>query len=728
MAAASRTLPAPSRRTFLTGAGALVIGVALPVKALAQSGAAKALAGEGPAAVFAPNAFIRIAADDTVTVLIKHIEFGQGPFTGLATLVAEELDADWSQIRAEHAPADVKLYANAAFGVQGTGGSTAMAVSFDLMRKAGAAARAMLVAAAAKSWGVPAGEITIAKGVISHAGSGKTGRFGAFAEAAAAEAAPAEPVLKTPDTFVFIGKETPKLDTKAKSDGSATFTLDVYREGMLTAVVAHAPKFGGKVASADDGAARAVKGVVDVKATPFGVAVLAENSYAALKGRDALKVTWDESEAETRSSEQMVKEQLAMCAKRGATAGARGSTEEALKAEGVRVFEADYVFPYLAHAPMEPLDAVIERTGEGVTAWMGSQLQTVDQGAIAQVCGVPPEKVAINTMLAGGSFGRRAQPSSQFAAEAAAVFMAAGGTRPVKLMWTREDDIRGGFYRPLTVHRLRAAVDAAGAIKAWEQIVAGQSFLAGSPFAFMLKDGLDPLMVEGAGDLPYAIPNLHVSAHIAPSKVPTLWWRSVGHTHTGYAVETFIDELLEAAGKDAIAGRLALMAEAPRMAGVLSRAAEMADWGRMPAAGRALGAAVVHSFNSYVAQIAEVSMEGPTPRVHKVWCAVDCGIAVNPNIIAAQMEGGIGYGLGAMLFDEITLDEGGSVRQSNFHDYRSLRMGEMPEVEVAIIASSAPPTGVGEPGVPPIAPAVGNALRKLTGKTPRRLPVVTAAV
>lgn len=717
---------APSRRAFLSGAGALIISVSLPVKTRAQSGAASILGGEGVASVHAPNAFIRIGTDNLVTVLIKHIEFGQGPFTGLSTLVAEELDADWSQIRAEHAPADAALYGNAAFGgIQGTGGSTAMAASFMVMRQAGAAARAMLVAAAADAWGVPTAQIAVSKGVIRHVASGRTGSFGEFAEAASKLTPPAEPKLKTPDKFVYIGKSVPKIDTVAKSTGEAVFALDVYRDGMQTVVIEHPHKFGAKVASVDDAAARAVPGVIDVKTAGFGVAVYARNTYAALKGRKALKVVWDDGGAETRSSYAMTREWLEKVKTRGAVAREAGSVDEAL-AGAATTLEAEYAFPYLAHAPMEPLDAVIARGEDGgVDVWMGSQIQTLDQGTIAQVCGVEPAQVRINTTLAGGSFGRRAQPTSQFAQEAAAVFMAAGGRTPVKLMWTREDDIKGGFYRPLTTHRLRGGLNAAGDIVAWEHVMAGQSFLAGSPFEMMIQNGVDGTMVEGASVIPYDVPNFHCSAHIMASPVTTLWWRSVGHTHTGYVVETFIDELLEKAGKDPVQGRLALMKGHERLAGVLRRVAAMAGGMNAPSE-RARGVAAVESFSSYVAQIAEVSMERGLPRVHKVWCAVDCGIAVNPEIIKAQMEGGIGYGLSAVLYNELSLNEGGAVRQSNFHDYRSLRIGEMPDVEVAIVASAEPPTGVGEPGVPPIGPAVANALRRLGGKTPRMLPMIKA--
>lgn len=719
-------MPAPSRRAFLAGAGGLLISVALPVKSRAQSGAEKVLGGEGSDNLFEPNAFVRVSPDNTVTVLIKHIEFGQGPWTGLATLVADEMDADWSQIRAEHAPSNAELYANAAFGpIQGTGGSTAMFVSYDLMRKAGAAAKAMLVAAAAERWGIPADSISVSRGIVSHSGSNRSATFGDLAEAAASQTAPENPALKSPDQFIYIGKNVPKLDTGSKSTGEAVFSLDIYREGMLTVVAAHPRKFGAKPASFDATKALAAPGVEDVKQAGDAVAVYARNTYAALKGRKALEVVWDDSAAETRSSDAIAQERIDAVKNAGAVAGETGDPAGALSSAATTL-EAEYIFPYLAHAPMEPLDGVIERAEDGgVEVWMGSQIQTGDHMAIAQVCGLDPSQVKLNTMLAGGSFGRRAQPTSHFAVELASVFMAAGGETPIKLMWTREDDIQGGYYRPLTVHRLRGGLDADGNISAWEQTIAAQSFLAGSPFEGMIQNGLDATMVEGAAPIPYSVPNFKASAHIVNNPVTTLWWRSVGHTHTGYAVETFIDELLEQAGKDPVEGRLALMGEEhARLAATLQKAADMAGWGRAAPEGHAFGVAAVESFRSYVAQVAEVSIENGAPRVHNVWCAVDCGVAVNPEIIKAQMEGGIGYGLSAVLFNELTLDEGGAVTQSNFHDYRSLRISEMPNVETEIIPSTAPPTGVGEPGVPPIGPAVANAVRRLTGKTPRNLPMI----
>ncbi len=720
-----------SRRAVLQVAGGFAIATALPVKARAQSGAAAAIQGGGAPGAFAPNAFIRVAADDTITVLVKHIEFGQGPWTGLATLVAEEMDAAWSQMRAEHSPSNVQLYANAAFGIQGTGGSTAIANSFMQMRKAGAAARAMLVAAAAKTWGVAPEGVTVSDGVVRHAASGRTASFGALAELAAAETPPADPPVKARDDFKLVGKSLPKLDTASKTDGSAVFTLDVYRENMLTAVVAHPPKFGATPASYDADAAKAVPGVVDVQEIPSGVAVYAETTYAALKGRAALGVDWDDSAAETRSTASLVETFRAATASPGLIASESGETdamEAALADPGDgATLEAEYIFPYLAHAPMEPLDAVIEQSGDTVEAWLGSQLQTVDHQTIAGVLGVDPANVQVNTMLAGGSFGRRAQPTSRLAAAAAHAFAAAGRARPVKLMWTREDDIRGGYYRPLTAHRLRGAIGPDGVLTAWDQTIASQSILKGTPFEAGIVDGVDGSMVEGARNLYYDPPHSRVSVHTMDVGVPVLWWRSVGHTHTAYAVETFVDQLIEAVGADPVSARLAMTINRPRLAGVLTRAAEIADWGRAPRGGAAFGVAIHPSFESYVAEIAEVSIENGAPRVHHVWAAIDCGQPVNVNVIEAQIEGGIGYGLGAALMNEINLDEGGAVRESNFHDYRSLRIDQMPAIDVAVIDSAEAPKGVGEPGVPPIAPAVANAVRRLTGETPT-LPMFGASV
>ena len=712
-----------SRRAFVAGAG-LVIGVAIAPRVFAAGvdAVTRGVPADAARPFDALNAFVRVAPDGIVTVLSKHLEMGQGPYTGLATIVAEELDADWSQMRTAAAPADDKVYANLAFGLQGTGGSTSIANSYEQLRTAGATARAMLVAAAAQTWGVQAEEITVTKGRIRHAASGQESGFGELADLAATMPAPADPKLKDPADFTLIGKDRPRLDTVAKTTGAAVFTLDVLADNMMIAMVAHPDHFGATVASFDDSAARAIPGVVDVKAVSQGVAVYAEDTFAALKARAALKIEWDMSNAETRSSADIADDYRRLFETEGLEATNTGDVEAAFGGEGVTMHEVELVFPYLAHAPMEPLDAVLVPTDDGgIACYNGSQFPGQDKAAIADVCGVDPAKVSINVQLAGGSFGRRAQFGSPYMREAAEVFKASGMTRPVKHMWTREDDVRGGFYRPIYVHTIRAGINAEGEIVGWDQKIAGQSI--------MKKSELDETSVEGASDLPYAIPSLRVYGYNTEVAVPVLWWRSVGHTHTGFAVEMVIDELLEKAGKDPVEGRLALLKDYPRHTQVLKRAAALAEVAGSTPEGRQRGVAVHKSFDTYVAEIAEVSVGADgAPKVHNVWVAVDCGVPVNPNLIHAQMEGGVGFGLGAVLFDEVTLGDGGKIVQSNFHDYRSIRIHEMPHVEVAIIDSTEAPTGVGEPGVPPIGPAVANAWRRLTGSPVRRLPIVNVAM
>jgi isoquinoline 1-oxidoreductase beta subunit len=706
------------RRTFLEGAAAAA-GLVIAWRfgpAAAQE-----------ASVLAPNAFVRIAPDGTVTIIAKHMEMGQGAHTGLATILAEELDADWSQIRVESAPADVSRYNNLAFGpAQGTGGSTSIANSWDQLRRAGAMARAMLVAAAAAAWQVPAAEIAVDRGVLSHAGSGRRATFGELVPAAARLAPPASVTLKDPKDFTLIGRRTPRVDSRDKTDGSAVFTADVHLPDMLTAVVARPPRFGARVKSFDASGALAVRGVAEVVAVPTGIAVLARGSWAAIKGRRALRVEWDETGVETRGTGEILAEYRALAARPGAAVHRQGDPEAALAA-AARTLEAVYEFPYLAHAPMEPIDCVVRLTADGCELWTGSQVQTVDQHAAAAVLGVPPERIRIHTVLAGGSFGRRSTPRGDLVAEAAGIARASRAGKPVKLIWTREDDVRGGFYRPLYVHRLRGGLDAGGRVTAWEHRIVGQSILGGTPLEPMyVKNGIDRTSVEGA-DIPYAIPHVAVDLHTTQVGVPVLWWRSVGSTHTAYSTEAFLDELARAAGRDPLDLRRGMLRHHPRHLGVLELAARHAGWGQPLAAGRARGVAVHESFNSVVAQVAELSTGADgVPRVERVVCAVDCGIAVNPDVVRSQMEGSIGYGLDAALWGEITL-EGGRVQQSNFHDYRVLRIDEMPRVEVHIVPSAAPPTGAGEPGVPPIAPAVANALLALTGRPVRRLPFARLA-
>lgn len=701
-----------NRRAFLTGSAALTIGVTLPGKAAKAQAAAAALA---------PNAFVRIGSDSRVMIIAKHVEFGQGPATGVATIIADELDAAWDQVDVLFAPANDPLYKNLMFGTMGVGGSTAMRESWDQMRMAGAAARAMLVEAAAKRWGVEPGAITIAQGVVS-AGSRKA-RFGELVEDAAKLPVPQKPVPKTPDRYVYIGKHVSKVDSKAKSDGSAVFTQDVRLPGMVHAAVRRPPAFGATVKKVEDGAARAIPGVLDVKPIPSGVAVYARDTWTAQRGAAALEVDWDMAKAETRSSDQMLAEYSAAARTPGKQVEAAGDAAAAL-ARAAKTIDATYYFPFLAHAPMETMDYVVEKKGAGISVHAGSQFQVGEMGAMCGVAGVPFDKSELVQHYAGGSFGRRATPVMFDGTEAAACARAYGFAAPVKVVASRENDLTGGFYRPMTVHRVRAGVDASGAISGWDQVCAAKSIMKDTPFEAMgIRDGVDGNMIEGANDSnQYKIGDFRLGQHLMKGGVPVLWWRSVGHTHTAFVKETMIDELLELGGKDLVAGRMELLKH-ERAKAVLAKVAEMAAFGKPARKGRAKGLAVHESFDSFVAQVAEVS-KGPDglPKVHKVWCAVDCGVAINPDIIRAQMEGGIGYGLGHALYAELTLGEGGVVQQTNFDSYRSLRISEMPDVEVAIIPSTEKPSGVGEPGLPPIAPAVANAWRKLTGKAVRRLP------
>jgi isoquinoline 1-oxidoreductase beta subunit len=718
-----------SRRDFLKTTGGLTLALVLP-QALAQSGPGKT-AGAAASGIFEPNAFVRIGADSSVTVVAKHLEMGQGTYTGLATLVAEELDADWSQIRVAGAPADAKRYNNLFWGpAQGTGGSTAIANSFEQLRKAGATARAMLVTAAAQRWSVPEGEIRVAKGVVSHK-SGRRARFGELAADAAQLPVPADAKLKDPAAFVYIGKNAARTDAREKSTGTALFTLDVKLPGMLTAVVAHPTRFGGRLKSFDAAKAKTIKGVVDVVAfsTPVtnGVAVLATDFWSAKKGRDALTVEWDESSAFKQSSADIMADYRRLAGQPGTVARSEGDAAGAL-AGAARTLEAAYEFPFLAHAAMEPMNCVVQLGADGCEVWNGEQLQTGDQFALAGLLGIKPEQVKLNMLYAGGSFGRRACPLSDYVLEAAAIAKAYGAKAPVKLVWTREDDTKGGFYRPMYYHALKAGLDGAGNLVAWQHRIVGQSILTGTAFEKMLvKDGIDVTSVEGASTLPYDIPNLRVELHSPRIGVPVQWWRSVGSTHTAFSTECFLDELARAAGKDPFELRRGLLGKHPRHKAVLELAAQKAGWGRPLPKGRARGIAVHESFNTFVAQVVEVAQRADGFRVERVVCAVDCGVAVNPNIVAMQMESGIGFGLSAALMGAITLKEG-VVEQSNFHNYPVLRISEMPRVEVHIVPSRERPTGVGEPATPVIAPALANALYTATGKAVRALPLSAAGI
>ncbi len=720
--------PNVARRTFLKAAGATAAGLTIGFEWFGTG--RRAVAATASDAPFAPNAFLRITPDGVVTVIAKHVEMGQGAYTGIATIVAEELDADWPSVRVESAPADATRYANLAFGkLQGTGGSSAMANSWQQLREAGAKARAMLVSAAAARWHVPASELTTRDGFVEHAASGKRASYGALVQAAAQLPVPDKVTLKTPADFRLIGHPITRVDATPKSNGTAQFTLDVAFPGMLVALLQRPPRFGATVKSFDASAAQAVPGVVSVVQVPRGVAVVATGFWAAKQARDALKVEWDDTQAEKRSSDAIMREYRRLAEKPGLPARKDGDADAAISGAARRI-SASYAFPYLAHAPMEPLDAVVRLRADRCEIWAGDQFQTIDQANAAKVAGLKPEQITIHTLYAGGSFGRRANAWSDYVVEAVSIAKALGANgKPVKLQWTREDDIQGGLYRPMYFHKLDAGLSADGRLVGWRHRIVGQSILAGTPFEpVMVKHGIDSTSVEGAANLPYAVPNVSVELTTTKTGVPVLWWRVVGSSHTAYAVEAFIDEAAHTAGKDPYVFRRDLLGGAPRLKHVLDVAAEKAGWdpAKPLPKGRGRGIAVAEAFNSYVAQVAEVSVgaDGKV-KVERVVCAVDCGIAINPDIVAAQMEGGIGFGLGAIMHSAITLKDG-QVEQRNFDGYQVLRIAEMPKVEVHIVPSAEAPTGVGEPGVAPIGPAVANAVFAATGKRYYTLPFDSA--
>ncbi|WP_394892012.1 molybdopterin cofactor-binding domain-containing protein [Mesorhizobium sp. AaZ16] len=718
------TTARPSRRQFLMGvasAAGLVVGYRLVVAGQASAQSAPA---QAPANPF--QAYVEITPENRILIHSSQFEMGQGSYFGIATLVMEELDGDWGQVQVIGASGNPALYGNLAWGgaAQGTGGSTSMTSSWERYRKAGAMGRAMIVAAAAKAWNVPAGEIAVASGMVSHP-SGAKASFGELAAAAATMPMPEDVPLKPREKWTQIGSEGLKrYDSAGKANGSETYTIDVKLDGLLTAVMIHPPKFGAAVKSFDAAKAKALDGVVDVVQMPRGVAVVGQNMWAALKGRDLVTVEWDEARAEQRGSAEIMAEYNKLAdGPAKATARNDGDAAAALSSAG-QVVEGRYEFPYLAHASLEPLNAIALIGEDGtVEVWGGHQIPDLYQAIAAEVGGTTPDKVKLHVMKTGGSFGRRAVSDGDLVVEAVAVAKALGPGKPVKVQWTRENDMRGGRYRPAYVHVVKAGLDKDGKVVALSDHIVGQSIAAGSPFAAMIKDGVDPTSVEGASNLPYAVPNLKIDLTTTEVGVPVLWWRSVGSTHTAYVMETFIDELAAAAKRDPVEFRLSMLENHPRHAAVLRLAAEKAEWEKPLPEGRFRGVALHESFHTFVAEVVEITFRGGSDfTVDRVVCAVDCGIAINPDQIRAQMEGGIGFGLGAILQEELTLTAG-VVDQENYDTYTPLRIDQMPKVEVHIVPSDEPPTGVGEPGVPPIGPAVANALRAATGKTIRKLPI-----
>ena len=714
-----------SRRSFLrvsaTAAGGILVSLYLDFPLTAQEGA------QPKAKIYPPDAFVHIKPDGKILITVNRLEFGQGVQTSLPMILADELDADWSQVVAELAPA-ADVYKDPLYGIQLVGGSGSIAHSFQQYRELGARTRAMLIAAAAEQWKVAPDQCRAESSVV-HGPGGKSAPYAELAEAAAKQPVPATVQLKDPSQFRLIGKKVRRLDSRPKCDGSLKFGLDLNLPGMKIALVAHPPVFGGTVKSVDDKAARELAGV-DVFEIPLvkgtGVAVVADRFWTAKQARDRLKIDWDVSAVDHADTQQLFAHYKELARTTGNIAATRGDPKalDSIPAENRIV--AEYEFPYLAHTPMEPLNTTIRFDGDRAEAWVPSQLQTVDQIAIGQVLGLKPEQVTFHTEYAGGGFGRRAVPDSHVQREAAAIAKRLRGT-PVKLVWTREDDVQGGYYRPMHVHRVEIGIGPDGMPAAWRHVIVGQSIVAGTPFAAMLiKNGVDATAVEGAADTHYNIPNFQVSAHHPTPNVPVLWWRSVGHTHNGFVMETLIEELATRVKADSIAYRQKLLnADAKKLHRVLDLLDEKSSaWRNSLPQGQALGVACEESFGTGVACAVDVSIENRRPRIHRVTVAVDLGTAANPLSVEAQVKGGVAFGVSQIMAKGAITFKDGRVEQRNFDGYVPPYMVDAPvAVDVHIVPSTEPPTGCGEPPVPVISPAVANALTKLTGKHYRSLPL-----
>lgn len=664
---------------------------------------------------FVPNAWLAISKDDVVTVQVASSEMGQGIMTGIAMLIAEELDADWDTVRAEFAPA-ATAYFNPLMRRQHTGGSTAVRGFWEVVRKAGAVGRDMLLNTAAMQWQVEAGECRTQKGVVYHDASQRSIRYGALAEAAAAQPVPDTVFLKEPADFTIVGKPMPRLDTPSKVDGSAVFGIDVQLAGLLTATVARCPVIGGSVKSFRTDKAMAVAGVKQVVQISSGIAVIAQHYWAAKKGRDALEIEWDEGPHRELNSAMILEQFRAAVNNKGVIERNDGDIAQGIKAAS-KSLEAVYTAPYQAHVCMEPMNATADVRSDSCDVYAPTQGQTMTQNTAMRITGLAQEKVRVHTTFLGGGFGRRSE--QDFIEDAVECSKAAG--KPVKVIWSREDDVMHDQYRPATYNVMRGGIDDTGRITSWEHRIAGPSILA-RVFPNGAKDGHDFTSTEGAKNIPYSIDNVYVSYAMVNPGVPVGFWRSVGSSQNAFITECFFDELARLAGRDPLQARLELMTKHPRHAGVLKLAADKAGWGKPLAKGRAQGLAIAEAFTSYVAQVAEVSIDDGRVRVHRITCVVDCGMTVNPDSIRAQMEGAIVYGLTAALKGSITIDKG-RVMQSNFDNYPLLRLDECPVIDVHIMPSSEYPGGIGEPGVPPTAPAVANAVLALTGKPVRTLPI-----
>lgn len=706
-----------SRRHFLLGTGVVAAGTAAGIGWMPSI-----LSGRSPSPVdFQPHAFLRVSSDGAVTVIIGKSEMGQGVYTGLPMVVAEELDFDPQRIRVEFAGVD-PVFNHPFLPAQFTGGSMSTNTTYQSLREVGATARRMFMLAAAQRWQVPIDGLTTDDGFVVDQ-QGRKLPYGALAELAADLPVPdkAEVVLKDPAQFRYLGKPQARLDGLAKVTGKATFGIDVMRPQMLTAVVARAPVFGASLKNVDAAEALQVPGVHSVKTVPSGVAVLAEHSWAAMKGRERLKLEWDLGEHAATSSDSLRQTWRALLKKPGLVGDDRGNAP-AVWARAEQKIDVEYELPYLAHACMEPLNAVAEVRDDGCDLWLGTQNQSQDAQLVAAALGLPPASVKVHTQFLGGGFGRRASGVSDFAVEAA--YVAQGVGRPVKVLWTREDDMRGGYYRPYSLSRVRAALGKDGLPSAFHYVTASKPVLANTTLGkfAVAPNGLDPSTMEGIHDMPYAMPNLRIEIHNTNEAITNLWWRSVGHSINGFILNSAIDELAALADQDPYEYRRRLLADKPRHLAVLERVAIESNWEAPLTKGRYRGIALHESFGSIVAQVAEISLEQEQLRVERVICAVDCGFAVNPDQVVAQMQSGIIYGLSAALYGEISIEGGGAV-QGNFDSYRVLRQAEAPAIEVFILNSGAQMGGIGEPGTPPIAAAVCNALFTATGQRIRRLPI-----
>jgi isoquinoline 1-oxidoreductase beta subunit len=714
------------RRGFLrvsaTAAGGLLVSLYLDLPVFAQEGNQAP-----PPKTYPPDAFVHIRPDGKILITVNRLEFGQGVQTALPMILADEMDADWSQVIAELAPA-ADVYKDPAFGIQMVGGSGSIAHSFQQYRELGAKTRAMLIAEAADRWHVSPDQCRTENSIVYGPGN-KSARYAELAKDAARKPVPEKATLKNPSEFRLIGKPVRRLDSRPKCDGSQKFGLDLDLPGMKIAVVAHPPVFGGRVKSFDDKEARVIDGVREVFEIPLakgsGIAVVSDRFWTAKQARDRLKIDWDLSGIEQPDSSQLWSKFKELVRTPGNVAVTRGDANALEKvAVGNRIV-AEYEFPYLAHTPMEPLNATVRFNGEDAEAWVPSQFQTMDQMAIGQVLGLKPEQVTFHTEFAGGGFGRRAVIDAHVPREAALIAKRLRGT-PIKLIWTREDDVRGGYYRPMHAHRVEIGVGPDGMPAAWRHVIVGQSLVAGTPFAAMLiKNGVDETTVEGAADTSYNISNFHVSAHNPTVNVPVLWWRSVGNTHTAFVMETLLDEMATRAKMDPIAYRQKLLkADAKKLRSVLDLLAEKSAWRNSVPKGRAAGIACHECFGTAVACAVEVSIENKRPKIHRATLAVNCGLAVNPLTVESQFQAGVGFGVTQLMAQGAITFKDGRVEQSNFDGYTPPYIVDAPvTVDVHIVPSTDAPTGCGEPPVPVISPAVVNALAKLTGKRYRSLPL-----